>query len=1360
MAFFDLVDMTVAYGQYLYILLSISPMSFPDFYVEPFRSLQYATLDFINSFSEGSRYNNPLEITLPNWLPLDFRLQFAAIVIIAPLLVALLGILIVCATGALLWILLTLTALFAMIFGAVLLANPWVYSTEGIPTKTRVLLVSIGSVSSAVLICAGIVVTYLWRARLRKKEDAIMANSSSEMEAHQRTVSLAEKAVTRTVMNRRALAAHYAYEDKKNRYMSRRRLHILFPQTVMGVGSVFAGLIISGLLPVNTIRFLQVSHLGRGAGGFLLAVGILTLVWVALGAFKNGRRLQVKIDGLLSGPALDLMMIAISLIYSPVLLNILHVLWCVDVTCDAGERMANPGSMTHTERKPSVLDPPVNLCYPCNFSVYSQRCPASLQTDLCGSPVRERRLDFDQTVMCSQIDVFYWVAVAVILFAYTVSYPVFLVVAADRATRILEAEYPLEKRICDEFTEKELYYEKVRKSANVSAPIYQVYKRRYRKARLTFLLQRILLVTISCLTRRGHESTLPWLGLALVLIVSVLYFAYTVLLRPYARSVENVYGATHQFIIAAVASVGIVGSTRGKDAVPFGLAVFIAVLVFLAPLLALIIGFVDTFREDRHRAERLQQRLLRGFAVKRDSNAPGGLDVRNGEDSNDNGISGDAAEDEAVQGVVSEVRKPSGDVCSHKSNDNNRNNNAGSVPLALVGETPEVPTSSHITQHQQGCCVPCLPQFEGGGGGDGRKDASCSVSLSPRDRRLLVATPSEPTTEREPLDLLAQVEGRRESFLLSGAARGTSGSHEKDPRIDEETSDDDYFNDKRLFVPSMYFSEYDGIPLGSASEEAEGEGQQQQEEEQLQQQQDEEEQQQQQQQQHDDHNNDEDSRKNATKGKRRGKLFQWLRRWQEVLQIGDTPLRYEDVLKRRKELHKSTGFSERPFWLKASETQLQTYNVEGGTIPWFCASINRARTSEITAAGRRTIFPQLRERKNQRYSPMVVPCRLSVATDAGDNRVPMLTLFRGGIQSNACIPGNMAMDASVISSISNKNNNVHGHATGASGRSQNSDIQHQAAATASGSQFIPPAVRHACSLNAQWKIEKMRRHFPRDIKSTYNNDRRSTIFAPVIPKVHMEGVEVMNWDLFLEKLLSEVSDPLQSAMGGETSASTREGVAAPAEECVGGAGDMNRTAQPVDGASAPADQLPQLRRHYILRQRLRAAFQQHSERLRTLQQAVDHRIAITIKKYMQMFFVGLSFFTVVALVMCLCGMLHTESFDFVDGVRHESTVEHELLGFGSWEEFTSHCCCLSVLNLTATFPYYVLDVEDWLCDNGRVKERVRRDAYQSVVVSGYAVRDKCGMEFRNGCTLTVDDSNHVELIGCSSEVTELEKVRW
>ncbi|ESS67976.1 hypothetical protein TCDM_03289 [Trypanosoma cruzi Dm28c] len=1464
MTFFDLVDMTVAYVQYIYILVSISSNSFPDFYLEPFRTLRYLSLEFIDRFSEENRYNNPLEIKLPAWLPLDYRLQFAFIVVIAPLLVSIVGILTVCSTAAFGWIMMTLVAFFSMVLGAVLLANPWVYSELGISHQTRVLLVSIGTVCTLLLISLGVFGVHIWRLRRLREEEAIMVNSTNEGCEQRWGNSLAEKAVMRSEVNRRALAALMAYENGNKHYLRRCHLAVIFPQAVVAAVGFIAGIVFIGLPPISDIRFFQVSRVGRMAGSILIFAALLTFMWVTLGIFRSGRKLQLKMYDLLSSTVLGIMMIAISLIYIPVLMNMINVMRCIEVNCGAGEWMPPPGTLIRSSSGSAIWEKSAYSCFPCDFSMHTQNCPADLQMRLCGRLDVHRLLAYDQSVPCNEVNVFYKATMVVILLSYTVAYPIFLVVVAHRGTTILEKEYPLEKRLLDEFTERELYYEKVRKSANVSAPVYQAYRRTYRKARLTFLLQRVLLVAISCLMSQGIKESLSWLGLMLILLVSMLYFLYTTLLHPYARPVENLYGAAQQFVIVCVASIGLVGNRIGRDNIPFAVSVFFAVIVFVAPLAALIIGLVRTFRKDRERAERLQRRLQNGFAVENKSSrgATTNQNVRNANpslnvvgDSLAHWMDGDIKVFNGSNTATEKRERQDGmDTLSRNKSPKGRKRSSERIfSKTLSREVREMSNDTSADQKQQKEHEQLLHRnspylFLAPGLNDG--------SLSRRKNSAQGLDSSEAAAERIMRDLIVEVSGQDNNR----SEREVPFVQEQNPGVGTNNGvdfpEDDYFNDSRFFLPAAYFRGFEDMSLLSEDLGQDEEGEEEEDhrkqrhvkgmrrwtgegtirslftlfstfrgqlsrgsnsvsqKEPLKTEMEEPaattlrastkrdrdvtvaEQQQQRQ------NSTTSDVKNCTYAKtpRNGAFFRWWKRWQKVLNISDFSLKYKDVLERRRSLQKFTGLRDRPFWLLPSETQQQTYNIPGSCVPWYCAKNNRVLATDRNAAGELTTFARLKERKNVKYPPLVVKRKESVSLASIPSIMEAMSFRFGKAETDS--PSSTEKEGMRLSSTKrtvaqhspSENTPIKSSLKRASRRALVSVEDHPTKGTPREEKEISDqsnSLRQTfeCTTSAKKQIERLERLCKRSLQNPGAGQRRPTVFAPVFPKVHLEGVEVSDWDEFMQQLLAEVPCPAADSRGAllnfsfppksesqsnsmpvksdraatkvahedDKKKKIKEGKETPELSSLKEIEEVGHTASM---GSRLSNNVQLLLRHFVLRRRLCDVFKMQKNRLRALQQAVDFRIAVTIKKYMQWFFLALSVCTTVALVLCLSGMLYGMKEDFVDGVWRDNSVEREMMGYSSWENFTVHCCCLSIVNLTATYPYYLLDVENWLCEDGRVKQRVRRDAYESTIVSGYRVRDLCGMTFRKGCNPTVTSENRVELLGCSEELSEMEKKRW
>ncbi|EKF26487.1 hypothetical protein MOQ_009811 [Trypanosoma cruzi marinkellei] len=534
--------------------------------------------------------------------------------------------------------------------------------------------------------------------------------------------------------------------------------------------------------------------------------------------------------------------------------------------------------------------------------------------------------------------------------------------------------------------------------------------------------------------------------------------------------------------------------------------------------------------------------------------------------------------------------------------------------------------------------------------------------------------------------------------------------------------------------------------------------------------------------------------KNSTYGKtsRNGAFFRWWKRWQKVLNISDFSLKYKDVLEKRRSLQKFTGICDRPFWLLPSETQQQTYNIPGSCAPWYCAKNNRVLASDRNATGKLTTFARLKERKNVKYPPLVVKKEESASLASIPSIMEAMS-FRFGNADNDTSSStdkediHLSFTKKTVAQQSPSDNmptktpfkrvprnalvSVEDHPKKGTPREEK-EVREQSNS---------PSQCFECISSAKKQIERLQRLCKRDLRNPHGGQRRATVFAPVFPKVHLEGVEVSDWDEFMQQLLAEVSCPGANSTGNlhkfsfpaksESQSNSMQVKSDRAADTVAHEGEeetpeltsfkeIEEDVHSVSMDSTLSINVQLLLRHFVLRRRLCDVFKKQKNRLRALQQAVDFRIAVTIKKYMQWFFLALSVCTTVALVLCLSGMLYGKKEDFVDGVWRDNSVERELMGYGSWENFTAHCCCLSIVNLTATYPYYLLDVENWLCEDGRVKQRVRRDAYESTVVSGYKVRGLCGMTFRKGCHPTVTPENRVELLGCSDELSEMEKKRW
>lgn len=205
--------------------------------------------------------------------------------------------------------------------------------------------------------------------------------------------------------------------------------------------------------------------------------------------------------------------------------------------------------------------------------------------------------------------------------------------------------------------------------------------------------------------------------------------------------------------------------------------------------------------------------------------------------------------------------------------------------------------------------------------------------------------------------------------------------------------------------------------------------------------------------------------------------------------------------------------------------------------------------------------------------------------------------------------------------------------------------------------------------------------------------------------------------------------------------------------------------QPAEApAAGPQDPLiQQLRCFHLVRERLKESYWEHRDQLTAVQDYIDYEINETMRRVLTFLFIVVGVIATISFTLALLGMLHTLDWRFLSGVRrNDDTVFYELAGYESWDAFTSNCCCMAATDLDAKYPYYAIDVEDWVCANGITKERVRRDGYDGAPVDGYGVRALCGMDFSNGCSLTVDAATQTAtLTGCDeSSVSAAEMLRW
>jgi hypothetical protein len=177
------------------------------------------------------------------------------------------------------------------------------------------------------------------------------------------------------------------------------------------------------------------------------------------------------------------------------------------------------------------------------------------------------------------------------------------------------------------------------------------------------------------------------------------------------------------------------------------------------------------------------------------------------------------------------------------------------------------------------------------------------------------------------------------------------------------------------------------------------------------------------------------------------------------------------------------------------------------------------------------------------------------------------------------------------------------------------------------------------------------------------------------------------------------------------------------------------------------------RQHILLRLKLQAIYEKQLKKLQLTQQAVDFRINKDTIFVLNNFFVFLGLFALVALALSCIGAINSANETFFTGVSFNAdrSISAQFVGYNTWSNFTAHCCCIGVPNQDPTWPYYVVDAEEWLCDNGNIKERIRSAFIDGVLRSGLDLRGLCATTFSNGCQAVVDATTRdVNITSCST----------
>ncbi|AYU76723.1 hypothetical_protein [Leishmania infantum] len=389
--FFDVLDMTTAYMQYITLLLHLSPESLLSFYIAPLEAIQFMMLRAYDKMEEVQRYENPLRVDLPGWLPLDIRVQCVCVVVIGPLALSTLGLLFVYGKPAYAWFVCLLSSLFMFLFGFILLPSMAAFTFPGpsLPSKSMLgILGDVGLPLFAVLLAVGLVSMGLARLRQLRRDAVELERFIDEERERCGSQRITQQVVDRQGIDLVTVAAERVHSARREYCIAHLDVGDVMWQGACVLMLLIGSFVLLGAVPTPPIYPMQQSIVFKAVGSLTFVFFAVSVLWWITSMLKKGRRYLCTCSAAFDLHALSLIMVVASLLYINVVANFTSIVHCVPLTCEAESRMQHPASLfpplSSLMEQSRIADSPVR-CLPCDFHNYTQKCATSFQQSLCAT---------------------------------------------------------------------------------------------------------------------------------------------------------------------------------------------------------------------------------------------------------------------------------------------------------------------------------------------------------------------------------------------------------------------------------------------------------------------------------------------------------------------------------------------------------------------------------------------------------------------------------------------------------------------------------------------------------------------------------------------------------------------------------------------------------------------------------------------------------------------------------------------------------------------------------------------------------------------------------------------------------------
>ena len=537
----DLLEMFVAYYQYLYLILVIPKITYP-------ASWQSTGVAFSVIALGKEIFQSEIDFVS------EFRIYFTLTSVMLPLFIIFIGLFALNSKRTVIWFFILLIGLLLGATGAAALAITAAFGTS-ISSDAAINLLIVGS--CILVFC---ITTFLiQRFTSCCSEEQVEYNSVDE--------AMAKETETWTVTDQIEGFGVFAL------FMF---FGLVFVQAIppASIGFDLIGLndgpILSVLFPVGIV---------------VIVVSILVVIWTVAGWWLKGRQIRWRASHWLTKHAMFVLLVLMSLLYIPITGSSILMFNCNTIHCGDNQRIVDEA----TNIFPTDFDSG-DACLGCSVA-YNQTCPAHVVSDACSNTV-DQRLESSLDTPCSRIQSYYWPAASLCMVSFVIGLPAlfyWIIRQSCEYVEMIAVDPALE--IPDD-----IWASKVSKTQNVAVFLFQPMEFKYRYWRLIETARRIIVVVVSTYVFRtsfGSAYIALYVSLAAHIVLGVL----SVITNPFIDEYEDKMGyATSFFLVAFLAfAIAIVhGGVIPDEAMTTVLALVIAI-----PAIFLIIGVVLVYRRWR-----------------------------------------------------------------------------------------------------------------------------------------------------------------------------------------------------------------------------------------------------------------------------------------------------------------------------------------------------------------------------------------------------------------------------------------------------------------------------------------------------------------------------------------------------------------------------------------------------------------------------------------------------------------------------------------------------------------------------------------------------------------------------------------